>query len=241
MLMQGYDFLRLYNDHGCKLQFGGDDQWSNILGGIELIRRHSGGEAYGLTFTLLTTSEGKKMGKTQGGAVWLDPKKTTPYEFYQYWRNTRDDDVVKCLKMLTFVPLEQIYEYEKLEGSQLNTAKERLAYELTLMVHGEEEAEKCMATARSLFSVNQESQDMPATVLADEDFANGSIGILDILAISKLAPSKSEARRLIQQGGVFVCGEKVDSVDFVLEREFIKQNQVVIKKGKKTFHKIDCQ
>ena len=239
MLMQSYDFLRLYNDKGCTLQFGGDDQWSNILGGIELIRRHSGGEAYGLTFTLLTTSEGKKMGKTQSGAVWLDPEKTSPYEFFQYWRNTRDDDVIKCLKMLTFVPLEQIYEYEKLEGSQLNQAKERLAHELTIMVHGQEQADKCLSAARDLFSSAQDSQNMPTTTLADSDFENGKIGILDLLVKTGLAPSKSEARRLVTQGGVFIGGDKIDSLEFALEQGAVKE-QVVIKKGKKTFHKVTC-
>ncbi|MBQ7669476.1 MAG: tyrosine--tRNA ligase [Clostridia bacterium] len=237
MTMQSYDFYRLNQDYGCKLEFGGDDQWSNIIGGVELIRRKTGKEAYGLTFKLLLTSEGKKMGKTEKGALWLDPEKTSPYDFYQYWRNVGDADVINCMKMLTFMPLEEIAEYEKLEGSDLNRAKEKLAYEVTALIHGDEEAKKASDAAKSVFSAGGSSENMPTTQLSDGDFADGAINICDLLVKCSLAPSKSEARRLVQQGGVLVNDVKVERFDAVVKPADIGDG-LIIKKGKKTFHRI---
>ena len=238
MIMQSYDFYVLYQKYGCNMQFGGDDQWSNMLGGTELIRRKLGKDAYAMTITLLTDSQGKKMGKTAGNAVWLDPKKTSPYEFYQYWRNVADSDVLKCIRMLTFLPLEQIDEMDKWEGSQLNKAKEILAYELTKLVHGEDEANKAQDAARALFGGGADSADMPSTSLSADDFADGKISVIDILVKAGLAKSKSEARRLIEQGGVSVNDEKVKSLDFSLSADEIAADPAIIKKGKKIFHKI---
>lgn len=235
MLLQSYDFYRLYNDYGCKIQLGGDDQWSNIIGGVELIRRKGSGEAYGLTFKLLTTSEGKKMGKTEKGAVWLDPEKTPPYDFFQYWRNIADADVINCLKMLTFLPLDEIAKYEKLEGSELNTAKEVLAYELTKLVHGEEEAAKALEAARAIFAAGGISENMPTVVLTADNFVDGKINVIDLLVAGKLAPSKGEARRLIQQGGVTICDEKVASIDVAVTAEDFASRDIIVKKGKKVF------
>lgn len=236
MIMQSYDFYRLYLDHGCKLQFGGDDQWSNIIGGVELIRRKTGGEAYGMTFRLLTNSEGKKMGKTEKGAIWLNAEKTSPYEFYQYWRNINDADVIKCMKMLTFMPLEEIAQYAALEGSGINEAKEKLAYELTKLIHGETEAEKAISTAREVFTGSGISDDMPTTVLNDADFNNGKINIVDMLVKSKLVPSKGEAKRLIIQGGVFISDIKIDSFDNTIYIEKFTDG-IILKKGKKIYHR----
>ena len=238
MIMQSYDFYYLYKNYDCNLEFGGDDQWSNMLGGTELIRRKLGKDANAMTITLLTDSQGKKMGKTAGNAVWLDPNKTSPFDFYQYWRNVADADVLKCIRMLTFLPIEQIDEMDKWEGSQLNTAKEILAYELTKMVHGEEEAEKAQAGAKALFAqggVNTEH--MPKTTLTAEDFTDGKITLIDMMLKSSLCASKSEARRLIQQGGVFVGDNKVTSVDHAVEESDFAGDGVIVKKGKKTFHK----
>ena len=234
MIMQSYDFYRLFQTHGCNLQFGGNDQWSNMLGGTELIRRKLGKDAHAMTITLLLNSEGKKMGKTASGAVWLDPNKTTPYEFYQYWRNVGDQDVLKCLRMLTFLPIEQIDEMDKWEGSQLNTAKEILAYELTALVHGTEEAEKAQAAARALFSGNGNTENMPTTVIAD---AVG-MGILDVMVNAGLAASKGEARRLVQQGGVAVNDVKVTDPAATLSDADFAEGTAIIKKGKKVYHKI---
>ena len=234
MIMQSYDFYRLFQTHGCNLQFGGNDQWSNMLGGTELIRRKLGKDAHAMTITLLLNSEGKKMGKTASGAVWLDPNKTTPYEFYQYWRNVGDQDVLKCLRMLTFLPIEQIDEMDKWEGSQLNTAKEILAYELTALVHGTEEAEKAQSAARALFSGGGDTSNMPTTVIAD---AVG-MGILDVMVSAGLAASKGEARRLVQQGGVSVNDVKVTDPAAVLAEADFADGAAIIKKGKKVYHKI---
>ena len=234
MIMQSYDFYRLFQTHGCNLQFGGNDQWSNMLGGTELIRRKLGKDAHAMTITLLLNSEGKKMGKTASGAVWLDPNKTPPYDFYQYWRNVGDQDVLKCLRMLTFLPIEQIDEMDKWEGSQLNTAKEILAYELTALVHGTEEAEKAQAAARALFSGNGISENMPTTVIAD---AVG-MGILDVMVNAGLAASKGEARRLVQQGGVSVNDQKVTDPAATLSDADFVDGAAIIKKGKKVYHKI---
>ena len=233
MIMQSYDFLHLYRTEGCKIELGGDDQWSNILGGVDLVRRVEGEEVYGMTFTLLTTKEGKKMGKTEKGALWLDPEKTTPYEFFQYWRNVGDDDVINCMKLLTFVPIEEIESMENLTGAELNPVKERLAFELTRMVHGEDEAQKALETARQVFSSAANSEDMPTTVLVEDDFENGEIGILALLVKCGLAPSNGEARRLVQQGGISVDGEKVADPKYMVKID----DFVVIKKGKKVFHK----
>ena len=238
MIMQSYAFYYLYQHYGCNMQFGGDDQWSNMLGGTELIRRKLGKDAHAMTITLLMNSEGKKMGKTAKGAVWLDPNKTTPYEFYQYWRNVGDADVLKCIRMLTFLPLEQIDEMDKWEGSQLNKAKEILAYELTKLVHGEEEANKAETAARALFGGAGDSADMPTTELTDADFENGSINILSLLVAAGLCPSRGEARRLVQQGGVAVNDEKVDSIDAAFARELFAGDGVIVRKGKKVFHKV---
>lgn len=236
MLMQGYDFYKLNKDYDCLMEFGGDDQWSNILGGIELIRRKEGKQAYGMTFTLLTTSEGKKMGKTEKGALWLDPEKVSPYEFYQYWRNVDDKDVIRLLKLVTFLPMEEIAEYEKLEGQELNKAKCRLAYEVTKMVHGEEEAKRANDAATSIFSGGGTSN-MPSQTIEKSAVADG-INVLDLLVDVKLCPSKSEARRLVQQNGLSINGEKVTAVDTEVTAEMFKDNEMVIKKGKKTFLKL---
>ena len=241
MIMQSYDFYHLFKTYGCNMQFGGDDQWSNMLGGTELIRKKLGKDAHAMTFTLLTDSQGKKMGKTAGNAVWLDANKTSPYEFFQYWRNVDDADVIKCMKMLTFVPLEEIYEYEKLEGSQLNAVKERLGYELTKMIHGEEEAEKALNTARSLFTGGANTSDMPSTDITADDFTDGAIGILDLMLKCELIPSKGEGRRLVQQGGVSLNDEKVTDPATQLTAESFAEGFVVIKKGKKVFHKVNLK
>ena len=237
MIMQSYDFYMLYQKYGCNLQFGGDDQWSNMLGGTELIRRKLGKDASAMTITLLLNSEVKKMGKTQSGAVWLDPEKTSPFEFYQYWRNVADADVLKCLRMLTFLPLEQIDEMDKWEGAQLNKAKEILAYELTKLVHGEEEAEKAQASAKALFSAGN-AANMPTAELADEDFTDGKIDILTLLAKSGLVPSKSEGRRAVQQGGVAMEGEKVEDIMATFTKEDFEGEGKVLRRGKKNFRKI---
>ena len=237
MIMQSYDFYALFQKYGCNMQFGGDDQWSNMLGGTELIRRKLGKDAYAMTINLLLNSEGKKMGKTQSGAVWLDAEKTSPYDFYQYWRNVDDADVVKCLKMLTFLPLEEIAELEKLEGSEINKAKEVLAYELTNLIHGEEEAKKAQEAARALFGAKTNTANMPTTELTEEDFTDGAVGILDLLVKCGLTPSKGEARRLVQQGGVSVNDVKVADIAQVVTIDDVK-NEVIIKKGKKVFHKV---
>ena len=237
MIMQSYDFYALYQRYGCNMQFGGDDQWSNMLGGTELIRRKLGKDAYAMTINLLLNSEGKKMGKTQSGAVWLDAEKTSPYDFYQYWRNVDDADVIKCLKMLTFLPLEEIDELAKLEGSELNKAKEILAYELTEMIHGKEEADKAQEAARALFGNKQNTDNMPSTTLSDEDFGEDGIGVLDLLSKCGLIPSKKEGRRLIEQGGISIDDEKVTEVTAKLAAAAFAKGYVVIKKGKKVFHK----
>ncbi len=238
MIMQSYDFYHLFQTHGCNLQFGGNDQWSNMLGGTELIRRKLGKDAHAMTITLLLNSEGKKMGKTASGAVWLDANKTTPYDFYQYWRNVSDDDVLKCLRMLTFLPLEQIDEMDKWEGSQLNTAKEILAYELTGLVHGKEEAEKAQQAARALFAGAGNSADMPTTTLTDADLTDGAIGILSLMVKSGLAASNGEARRLVQQGGVSVNDAKVTDPTVVMTAADFGDDGLIIKKGKKVYHKV---
>ncbi len=239
MIMQSYDFYHLYKEYGCNMQFGGDDQWSNMLGGTELIRKKLGKDAYAMTITLLLNSEGKKMGKTASGAVWLDPEKTSPYDFYQYWRNVSDADVLKCIRMLTFLPLEEIDEMDKWEGSQLNKAKELLGFELTKLVHGEEEAVKAQEAARALFSNGANSENMPTTVLAADDFTDSKIGIIDILVKANLAKSRGEARRLVEQGGVSLDDVKVTSIDTFVEKAKLSEGGfVIIKKGKKVFHKI---
>jgi tyrosyl-tRNA synthetase len=235
MIMQSYDFYALFQQYGCRLQCGGDDQWSNILGGTELIRRKLGENAYGMTFTLLLTSDGRKMGKTQAGAVWLDPEKTSPYDFYQYWRNVDDADVLRCLRMLTFLPLEQIDAMDKWEGSQLNRAKEILAYELTEMVHGTAAADKAQETAKGLFVGGGNLENMPQTILSESHFQNGSISVVDLLLQCGLSPSKGEARRLITQGGVSVNGGKADVADFFTKEQ--AKEGLMIKKGKKVFHR----
>jgi tyrosyl-tRNA synthetase len=237
MIMQSYDFYKLFQMYGCQMQCGGDDQWSNILGGSELIRRKLGKNAFGMTFTLLLTSEGKKMGKTQGGAVWLDPNKTSPYDFYQYWRNVEDADVINCLRMLTFLPLDEINQMAKWEGSDLNRAKEILAFELTKMVHGEEEASRAQETARSLFGQKGSAENVPATELSREDFTDGAISILDLMVKCGLAPSKGEARRLVQQGGVTVDDEKVNSFTETFSADRFLGDGLMVKKGKKVFHR----
>ena len=237
MIMQSYDFYHLFQNYGCNMEFGGDDQWSNMLGGTELIRRKLGKDAYAMTITLLTDSQGKKMGKTAGNAVWLDPNKTSPFEFYQYWRNVGDADVLKCIRMLTFLPLEQIDEMDHWEGEQLNNAKEILAYELTSMVHGAEEAEKAQSAARQLFSGVADHENMPTTQLDAALVKDGKVGLLAAMVGAKLCGSNREARQLVQQGGVLVDGEKVTDPTFGLTVEQL-QNGVVIKKGKKTYHKV---
>ena len=238
MIMQSYDFYHLFQHYGCNMQFGGDDQWSNMLGGTELIRRKLGKDAHAMTITLLTDSQGHKMGKTAGNAVWLDPKKTSPYDFYQYWRNVGDSDVLKCIRMLTFLPLEQIDEMDKWEGSQLNRAKEILAYELTALVHGEEEAKKAEESAKALFGAGGDSASMPTSVLTDADFENGSINVLSMLVTTGLCPSRGEARRLVQQGGVTIDDVKVASIDESLARERFEGEGVIVRKGKKVFHRV---
>ena len=239
MIMQSYDFYALFQKYGCNMQFGGDDQWSNMLGGTELIRRKLGKNAYAMTINLLLNSEGKKMGKTQSGAVWLDPNKTSPFDFYQYWRNVGDGDVLKCLRMLTFLPLEQIEEMDAWEGSKLNEAKEILAFELTKLVHGEEEAVKAQEGARALFSSGNAAQ-MPETKLVDEDFEDGKIGILKLMVKAGLATSNGEARRNVEQGGVRIDGEKVTDVRMTLTKEQISAEGIVVKRGKKKFMKVLC-
>ena len=238
MIMQSYDFYYLFQHYGCNMQFGGDDQWSNMLGGTELIRRKLGKDAHAMTITLLTDSQGHKMGKTAGNAVWLDPNKTSPYDFYQYWRNVGDSDVLKCIRMLTFLPLEQIDEMDKWEGSQLNRAKEILAYELTALVHGEEEAKKAEESAKALFGAGGSSANMPTSVLTDADFENGSINVLSMLVTTGLCPSRGEARRLVQQGGVMVDDVKVASIDESLARERFEGEGVIVRKGKKVYHRV---
>jgi len=236
MIMQSYDFYKLFQDYGCNMQFGGDDQWANMLGGTELIRKKLGKDAYAMTITLLLNSEGKKMGKTEKGAVWLDAEKTSPYDFFQYWRNVGDADVIKCLKMLTFLPIEQIEEMEQHldSGAAYNNAKEILAYELTALVHGEEEAEKQRAAARAIFAGSGDSENMPATELTADDLTDGQIGLLTLLVKAKLCPSISEARRLVQQGGVTVNDEKITDPKTM----YTMEKDLIIKKGKKVFHKI---
>ena len=237
MLMQGYDFYRLYKDHGCRMELGGDDQWSNIIAGVELCRRKEGEEVYGMTFTLLTTSEGKKMGKTEKGAVWLDPAKTSPYDFFQYWRNVDDADVVRCLKLLTFVPVEEIELMAQDKNLNINVLKERLAYEVTALVHGEDEAKRALEAARALFASGGVSDNMPSTALSAADFEGGSIGAIDLLMLTKLTPSRGEARRLIEQGGLTVDDEKITDIAARIPQSAFEKGYVVIKKGKKTFHK----
>ncbi|MDO4268484.1 MAG: tyrosine--tRNA ligase [Eubacteriales bacterium] len=241
MIMQSYDFYMLFQKYGCNMQFGGDDQWSNMLGGTELIRRKLGKDAHAMTITLLLNSEGKKMGKTQSGAVWLDPNKTSPFEFYQYWRNVADADVLKCLRMLTFLPLEQIDEMDKWEGSQLNTAKEILAYELTKLVHSEEEAEKAQTAARALFSGQGSLENMPSHTLKAEDFTDGAIDILAVLQKSGLAPTRSEARRNVEQGGVSVNGQQLKDIKAVFTKEDFAGDGMVVKRGKKNFMKVTAE
>lgn len=238
MIMQSYDFYHMFQEYGCNMQFGGDDQWSNMLGGTELIRRKLGKDAQAMTITLLLNSEDKKMGKTASGAVWLDPNKTTPYDFYQYWRNVGDQDVLKCIRMLTFLPLEQIDEMDKWEGSQLNRAKEILAYELTALVHGEEEAKKAEESAKALFGAGGNNANMPTSTLTDADFENGNINVLSMLVATGLCPSRGEARRLVQQGGVTIDDVKVASIDESLARERFEGEGVIVRKGKKVFHRV---
>ncbi len=238
MIMQSYDFYHLFKEYGCNMQFGGDDQWSNMLGGSELIRKKLGKDAYAMTITLLLNSEGKKMGKTASGAVWLDPEKTSPYEFYQYWRNVADADVLKCIRMLTFLPLEEIDKMDEWEGSQLNTAKEILAFELTKLVHGEKEAQKAQAAARAIFAGGGSHENMPSTKLSDDDFKDGKIGVLDMMVKSGLAASKGEGRRLVIQGGVSINGDKITDPQYALDKAAF-ENEVIMKKGKKVFHKFE--
>ena len=238
MIMQSYDFYYLYKEYGCNMQFGGDDQWSNMLGGTELIRKKLGKDAHAMTITLLTDSQGKKMGKTAGNAVWLDANKTSPYEFYQYWRNVADGDVLKCIRMLTFLPLEQIDEMDKWEGSELNKAKEILAYELTALVHGEEEANKAQAAARAIFTGGGNAENMPSTTLADEDFSDNGLNIIDAMVKAGLVSSRGEARRLIEQGGVSVDDVKITAPAHMIPLADFEKGYVIIKKGKKVFHKI---
>jgi tyrosyl-tRNA synthetase len=235
--MQSYDFLMLNRKYDCKIELGGDDQWSNILGGIDLCRRKDQKQVYGMTFTLLTNSEGKKMGKTQSGALWLDPEKTSPYDFYQYWRNVDDADVIKCLKLLTFIPMDEIRELEKLEGAQLNEAKKILAFEVTKLVHGEEEASKVKEAAEAVFGGGASSANMPSTEISAAEFGDG-MNILDLLVKCGLVPSKGEGRRLVQQGGVSINGEKVSAIDYVLTSADFAEGEAIIKKGKKVFHRV---
>ncbi len=238
MIMQSYDFLALFQKYGCNMQFGGDDQWSNMLGGTELIRRKLGKDAYAMTINLLLNSEGKKMGKTQSGAVWLDPNKTTPFEFFQYWRNVGDQDVIKCLKMLTFLPLDEIQKMEEWEGSQLNQAKEVLAFELTKLVHGEEEANKALEASKALFAGAGSLENMPTTELSDENFTDGAIDIVSMLVVSGLVPTRSEGRRAVEQGGVTVEGEKVTDFKQTFTKEELSGEGKIVKRGKKNFNRI---
>lgn len=239
MIMQSYDFYHMFQHYGCNMQFGGDDQWSNMLGGTELIRRKLGKDAYAMTITLLTDSQGKKMGKTAGNAVWLDAQKTSPYDFFQYWRNVDDADVIKCLKMLTFIPIEEIESMESWEGAQLNVAKERLAFELTAMVHGEEEAQKALDASKALFVSGGNTENMPTTELTAADFdEDGSLAVADLLVKTELAPSKAEAKRLIKQGGIAVNDEKVTAFDAAVTENDFAQGHLILKKGKKVFHKV---
>ena len=239
MIMQSYDFYMLFQKYGCCMQFGGDDQWSNMLGGTELIRRKLGKDAYAMTITLLLNSEGKKMGKTESGAVWLDPNKTSPFDFYQYWRNVNDADVIKCMKLLTFIPLEEIQEMEKWEGSQLNKAKEILAFYLTELVHGTEEAKKAQTGAQALFAGGANTDHMPTTELSAEDFAeDGTIDLISMLVKAELVPTRSEGRRAIEQGGVSIDGEKITDIRYTVSRETLQGDGVVLKRGKKKFNKV---
>ena len=238
MIMQSYDFLELYKRYGCNMQFGGDDQWSNMLGGTELIRKKLGKDAYAMTITLLLNSEGKKMGKTQKGAVWLDPEKTSPYEFYQYWRNVADADVLKCIRMLTFLPLEEIDKMDSWEGSQLNTAKEILAFELTKLVHGEEEATKAQQAAKALFSNGGYTDNIHTTELSQDDFTDGEVSVIDVMLKAGIIKSKCEGRRLVDQGGVSVDDEKIKDTLFTLKVSDFEKGHVIVKKGKKVFHKV---
>ena len=238
MLMQSYDFLVLNREYNCMLELGGDDQWSNIIGGVELNRRADGKETYGMTFKLLQTSDGRKMGKTEKGAVWLNPEKTSPYDFYQYWRNIDDSDVINCMKMLTFIPIEKINEYAKLKGSELNKAKEILAFEVTSLIHGVEEAGKAQSAAKALFGNNMDTENMPTTTLATSDFTSGEIAVTDILIKSAICKSKGEGRRLIEQGGVSIDDEKVSLAVATINILAFEKGYIVVKKGKKIFHKI---
>jgi len=240
MIMQSYDFYHLFKEYGCNMQFGGDDQWSNMLGGTELIRKKLGKDAYAMTITLLMNSEGKKMGKTASGAVWLDPEKTSPYEFYQYWRNVGDQDVLKCIRMLTFLPLEEIDAMDHWEGAQLNEAKDILAFELTKLVHGEEEAAKAREASRALFGGGANLDNMPTTTLSDADFTDGKIDILDILLKTNITKSRGEGRRLVQQGGVSVDDKKVADIGLSFTSDDLKANAIIVKKGKKIFHKVQA-
>jgi tyrosyl-tRNA synthetase len=237
MLMQSYDFLRLYRDYDCILQLGGDDQWSNILGGIDLVRRVEAKEVYGMTFELLTTSEGNKMGKTEKGAVWLDPMKTPPYEFYQYWRNVHDDDVIKCLKLLTFIPMEQINRFALLKDEKINEAKETLAYEVTKIVHGKDEAEKARQAAKALFAGGDSSDNVPSTEISEDELSEG-IAVLELLIRTGLVPSKGEGRRLIRQGGIYIDGERVDDSELIITQGFFKNGELLIRKGKKAYNRV---
>lgn len=239
MLMQGYDFYRLNEDFGCKMELGGDDQWSNIIAGVELCRRKKSEDVYGMTFALLTTSEGKKMGKTEKGAVWLDAEKTSPYEFFQYWRNINDADVVRCMKLLTFIPVEEIEQMAADPSININVLKERLAYEVTALVHGNEEAEKALNAAKAVFGGGAVSADMPSTQLSNEDFTDGGIGAIDLLMKTGLVPSRGEARRLIEQGGLTIDDEKIGNTQAIISKEAFDKGYIVIKKGKKTFHKAE--
>ena len=238
MIMQSYDFYHMFQHYGCNMQFGGDDQWSNMLGGTELIRRKLGKDAYAMTITLLTDSQGKKMGKTAGNAVWLDAEKTSPYDFFQYWRNVGDADVIKCLKMLTFIPIEEIEAMESWEGAQLNVAKERLAFALTEMVHGTEEAQKALDASKALFVSGGNTENMPTTELTGADFTDGSILVADLLVKTELAPSKAEAKRLIKQGGIAINDEKVTAFDAAVSEADFAEGHIILKKGKKVFHKV---
>ena len=237
MIMQSYDFLTLFRRHNCILELGGDDQWSNIIGGVNLIRRKENKEAYGMTVSLLTNSEGKKMGKTENGAVWLDPEKTSPFEFYQYWRNIGDDDVIKCLKILTFIPMKEINEMSHLKGEELNKAKEILAFEVTKQIHGEDEAIKARDAAKALFSAGTDTDDMPSTDISASDFTDGKIGVLDLLMKTGLTPSKGEGRRLVKQGGITVDGKKITDPSENISIENFDKKYIIIKKGKKIYHK----
>ena len=241
MLMQSYDFLVLHRKYGCVMELGGDDQWSNIIGGVELVRKVDQKEVYGMTFALLLTSDGRKMGKTEKGAVWLDPEKTSPYDFFQYWRNVDDADVIKCMKMLTFLPLEEIAEYEKLQGSALNAVKEKLAYEVTKLIHGQQEADKALTAAKALFGAGRQDANMPTAQITHNDLADGVITVIDLLVKTGLVPSKGEARRLIQQGGVSVNDRKIVDIAETVDTSALEADGVIIKKGKKQFLKVKLQ